>query len=741
MATVTLRSAVNRALTSTEIDNNFINLDTGKVEAGTPVFTGLVTLPSQDIDMTDSSLPDIAPSLNLDFANGEQLDSRVTFGRGSAGTYYDGKSVAKAEENLFTQSNFQGGWNLNAATYSVSGSIAAPDTTLSAATLTSTNSAVGSLTIIYRTSSSIGFTGIGTFSVYAKKGTSNFLGMSNSTTGSYAWANFNLATGVVASSGGCTASIVDAGAGWYRCIMANITIPQNYITYAGIDADPANNTNVFGVFTSGNTIYLWGAQAENRASVTAYTPTTTAPITNYIPVLLSAPLNTPRFDHDSRPAFYGTCTVSGSAVTLPTTFADGSSPSTVNKFYSGSITISGTSYPITNYVGSTRVVTVTGSPTAGVFSLVNKNYGQSLGLLIEEQRTNLVTYSSDFSNGIWGKVNSTITTTSNIAPDGTQTTQSLIESVTNSRHFVYQLKSIIATSIYSASVYIKAGVRRYATLGLKNNVPSLLYAINIDLLTGVITNTTSGGSPTGISSAVVPVGNGWYRCTISMTSITGDTAFYSAIGISNSPSPSWSDECASYQGDGYSGIYIWGAQLEAGSFATSYIPTPSNATVTRFADSASMTGVNFSSWYNQSEGSTFFEWNSYGSSDPTMGIKFDSGSDVNRIQIGATTKTGLALRTYITTNNITQLSLIFGTTAINLFSKSALSWSSSSCIAYWNATTNSYIGTISLPIVNRLMIGCDFAPGVTGQINGHIRKLTYYPKALTSTQLKGLTKP
>lgn len=741
MSTIVLRSGVNRALTSTEIDANFGNLNTDKVETTAPVFSGTVTLPSQSVSLTESNLPDVPASLNLDFANSKQLDSRITFGRGSGGAYYDGKTTAKAEENLLKYSqDFAVGSSIWYPTdVTLTGGQTAPDGTSTANKLiaTVTGSAV-THNIYYNPANIVVNIGnIYTVSFYTKAAEYSKFYMKDYYGGIGEVSfdlNGNSGAGSVISVAGssATASITLIGNSWYRCTVTYTQTIYTTVAWSCIGLPSSASTFTYiGDGTSG--IYIWGAQLEQRSAVTAYTPTTSAPITNYIPVLLQAPLNTPRFDHDSRPTFNGTCTVSGSAVTLPTTFADGSSPSTINKFYIGSITISGTAYVITNYVGSTRVVTVTGSPTAGAFSLTNKNYGQSLGLLIEEARENKLFYSGAIGSGNWSIQGSVNTLNTEIAPDGTLTASSSVPTAISAqqRHYSQYLGVTSAIS-YTYSVYAKKG--GYSGVYIRDGYSG--YNNVFDLNSGTVA--ISIGSVGTITS----VGNGWYRCTSTM--IPSGVNAQMNIGVTPNGSIS---ATTLYTGDGYSGIYIWGAQLEAGSFATSYIPTPSNATVTRQPDLASMTGTNFSSWYNQSEGSFYYDI------DRTPLAYKGEGSYI--FYTSNTSRTsGLVTTEYNNSSFDGYTALIVNGTLYFNMSTLASTYTDSSnhkgLVTYkTNNVTVAVDGTIKntstnaplMPLVDKLEIG-GRADYPLGQYNlkGHIRKLSYYPKALSAPQLQGLTK-
>jgi hypothetical protein len=344
-----------------------------------------------------------------------------------------------------------------------------------------------------------------------------------------------------------------------------------------------------------------------------------------------------------------------------------------------------------------------------------------LGLLIEQSSTNLLTYSQDFTNAIWTKDGSSITASANIAPDGTQTASALIESTTTAVHRMYCSATVSLNTDYTLSFYAKANGRNLINVIAGNSSGQSTVVFDLSG-TGSVGITT--GTPNALISAV---GNGWFRCSLKGQTSSG-TTWYAILNIQtvNQSSPQ------SYTGNGYSGVYIWGAQLEALAFPTSYIPTTS-AQVTRAADNASMTGTNFSSWYNATQGTVYSE--AAGSTiTGSSGIySISDGTGSNRIvsSFGAS-------MFYVMTGGVQQVVLSVGADTINTFAKYAGFFSTNNFAFTRNGATPQTASSGSIPTVNRMYIGAS-ADGTGGFLNGRIKKLSYYPQALTSAQLQALT--
>ena len=205
------------------------------------------------------------------------------------------------------------------------------------------------------------------------------------------------------------------------------------------------------------------------------------------------------------------------------------------------------------------------------------------------------------------------------------------------------------------------------------------------------------------------------------------------VGLSQATSGSFGNI---YTGDGYSGIFIWGAQLEAGDFATSYIPTTS-ATVTRTADAASMTGTNFSSWFNSGEGTLYAELNTK-AVDTNSGFMISNGTSNNRIFVGPVSSGG---QLFVINGGATQAQVDAGTPVVDQWSKTAGAYKVDDFAVSFNASAVATDTSGTVPAVNQMHIIAGAAGGAAAgnASTGYARKLAYYPSRLTNTQLQALT--
>jgi hypothetical protein len=369
----------------------------------------------------------------------------------------------------------------------------------------------------------------------------------------------------------------------------------------------------------------------------------------------------------------------------------------------------------------------------------------SRGLLIEEARTNLLERSAEFDNAYWNKTRASITASALASPDGTMSADLLVEDNTASNsHFVFrQVAHAGANSTVTVSVFAKAKERDRLSVSVLSGITTP----TIDLSGGtVVFNLAAGtagsfsGSQTGTASngtgnaAIASVGNGWYRCTITLTpaGVTAtDTQVY--FGLHNGTS-------SSYTGDNTSGLYIWGAQLEAGAFPTSYIPT-TTAAATRAADSAVVTPI--SSFYNQSEGTLFAE----ATASTTNGVS--SGIHQQTVATLLENNVGDILMALYRPNGATTGGWFVGTSA-----GTSIIATQGGFTAGTNARLAGVYKTDDFAIsVNGAAVTTDTSGGLpspttlrigrygtsSGFLNGHIRKIAYWPRRLSNTLLQQLT--
>lgn len=350
--------------------------------------------------------------------------------------------------------------------------------------------------------------------------------------------------------------------------------------------------------------------------------------------------------------------------------------------------------------------------------------GESLGLLIEESRTNLFEYSEDFTNADWAKFDVSISSNSIIAPDGSTNSYTITEGTTNTQHNITDTTTVTGTKTFSVYAKLASGSRLLRIVDYNATDGAVLG--RFDLSNGTI----HAGSD---SSAVIKdCGNGWYRCSITTTT-TVESNYYISL--------SQSDGTYIYTGDGSSSLYIFGAQLEAGSFPTSYIPT-SGATATRGQEKALITGETFNNFFNPTEGFVMGTYKLNGvntGSDWQTLVTIDDKTASNRLWIYA--RGGGNVTQWIgSSGGSTQFTPALGANATAGVERTVGgAYALNNMVGVYEGTLTATDTNALLPVgVDRMGIGYRDDTS-TAFINGTIKKLFYYPKRLTNTQLQTLT--
>ena len=350
--------------------------------------------------------------------------------------------------------------------------------------------------------------------------------------------------------------------------------------------------------------------------------------------------------------------------------------------------------------------------------------GNRLGLLVEEARTNLVTYSEDFSNSYWGKNALSVTKkTGIVAPDGSENVYHLQEDTNNLQH---QLSVTLTAGTHAFSVFAKGdGSGRYLKLygyGLGSSSEAPVFDVDNGIVYEPPTQTHF------LSASIQDVGNGWYRC-----SLRADTD-----GGSGSPTFALVDATdshgtAGYTGDGTSGVYLYGAQVEAGSFPTSYIKSNSGSTTTRSADVASIPVADFG--YNTAVGSVVAEYLPT-KVDATIRAVFELVKDTNDKLYSAS---ATIRHWFVKSGNTVQANLDLGSSTEDQSNKIAGAYKLNDFAASLDGASVNTDTSGSVPTgITDLHIG-GIKDSSSSYLNGHIKSIKYYPRRLTNAQLQELT--
>jgi len=345
----------------------------------------------------------------------------------------------------------------------------------------------------------------------------------------------------------------------------------------------------------------------------------------------------------------------------------------------------------------------------------------SAGLLVEAGATNLCLQSQNQS--AWTNDNGS--TTSTTAPDGSATACVFTENTSNTPHRWYTSATVSSGATVTWSVFLAAGTRRYVAVGVGNG--SNYFSVRVDTQNWSLGATQSVGTGAGTAATITSVGNGFYR--ISVTGSIAATTSYFLFVSGNLVSSG--DIGEAYTGTSAT-IVAWGAQLETGSTATSYIPT-TTASASRGADAASITGLSFSGAH---------------SVIALTGVKsvlaqhfvhqLDDGTTNNRSGIyRSSTVNGFAL-----SGGVTQMDQSIGATWTAAAQRAALRVATNDGRGAVDGVLGAADATLTLPVgtLSRLNLGhgSDLSnPDLL--LKGLIQLLAILPRALVDGELTGAT--
>jgi hypothetical protein len=470
------------------------------------------------------------------------------------------------------------------------------------------------------------------FSVYAKYNTCQWIWLlGEASSDAFAW--FDIQNGVVGSkSAGLTSQITPVGNGWYRCSISFTKLTATAAEQIGFGFANADNSTAA---TSGQNVYVWGAQLE---AVTYQTLPST-----YIPTTTAAYYG-PRFDYD------------------PSTLA-------------------------------------------------------AKGLLIEESRANIALQSNTF-NTTWGIISiaafgSGSVLNATTSPDGNTNAAQLTAAAATASHYMSQNITWTA-AIHTVSFYVKRNTQQYVQITTWDG--TVTRHMNFDILNGTV---GTGSNSTG---SITNIGNGWYRVSMTTSTAQAAAAGNTTLAFSNSSS---ANSNPNYATTGTESFFVYGCQIEAGSFATSYIPT-TTASVTRVADIIKLSGAALTALQGAA-GTVLVETNN---------INAVAGG--GRI-VGANSNKG-----FMVFNGSTQVSSWNGSTNINATIGGSGTWSSivRSGNAFSGAgrslvANNGTVTTTatSMGAITVAYIGTDTSP-TTNTASGWYRSIAIYNQRLPDATLK-----
>jgi len=325
--------------------------------------------------------------------------------------------------------------------------------------------------------------------------------------------------------------------------------------------------------------------------------------------------------------------------------------------------------------------------------------------ILEPQRTNLIAYSEDFNNSAWIKqAGITVSDNDIISPDGTQNADKI--TTTSGSLFMYDVLSLTPSTEYTISFFIKND----------NSNKTRIWGAG----EGSFDITWNGSQLVSITQGYFEYfGNGWYNVSVTQNSQSDGqyiTRIYPNIESVTTNS-----------------IYLWGGQLEEGSYATSYIPT-NGSTVTRNAETANGSGD--ADTFNDSEGVLMIEASSLVNSDTYRLISLNDNSSSNEIFVGFRFDTG-KLYYNIDSGGVGQSSFISDVTALNTSCKFCVKYKQNDISFYINGFKLYSDSSANMPTglsVLKMSRGND-----TLHFYGNTKQIQYYNSALTDSELEQLT--
>jgi hypothetical protein len=328
-------------------------------------------------------------------------------------------------------------------------------------------------------------------------------------------------------------------------------------------------------------------------------------------------------------------------------------------------------------------------------------------LLVEPAATNLLLRSEEFNDASWSSLNATVTANATTAPNGALTADKIIPIAAGISRVQ---QAITWTGERTFSVFAKAAEFNEITL-IDGASATRIALFNL-------TNGTIVSQGTQTTARITPLSDGYYRCSVTWPEATTGCTVRIGGGTAS----------------GTNGLFLWGAQLETGSVATSYIPTTA-ATATRNADVISKTGV--SGFIGQAEGCLYAEvdvrnWNS---GDRILGIS--DGTTENSVALLKGTATN-TLRLISRLSNVLQVTIQSSAISGTIF-KIAAAYALNDFVLYVNGVQIGTSASASVPACSAVFLGKVEGAATTQGLNDRIRAAAIYTTRLSNSELASLT--
>ena len=383
----------------------------------------------------------------------------------------------------------------------------------------------------------------------------------------------------------------------------------------------------------------------------------------------------------------------------------------------------------------TRASTATYFDSAGVLQTASSgvprlaDYNPStltrMGFLVEGSRTNLLLRSAEFDNASWQKnPGLPVTATANQAtgPDGATSADLITTTAGAGYPYLRQAVTGVDGTTYTYSVFVKYTNSDYIWF----DFPTDSFLTTFRFSTATFTYVAAG-----ITTSVVACQNGWYRIQLSRA-LNGTTSMFAGIGIADAAgNHTWTPA-------GTETVLVWGAQLEAATFPSSYIPTTS-ATVPRSADLAVITGAAAAAIINNTEGTLFAEFafaggdSSFGSS--ARGIL--EMTDGTSAEWHATYNRAGAVGWISNDGGVPQSGENVGATiAVGAATRIAYGYKLNDTRLAREGSLTSLDPACTMPTCDRVQLGNLVS---NGWLYGHLRRVKVYRFRHTDAQLQALT--